>query len=83
MAQEKKVWRQKLKSLVHCVEDLGLDQWSSNLQSVEITQGSCQAADSGGTSVKWTTLDFGSSYDVTGGEIEPRVGVCIDTAEPA
>ena len=34
-------------------------------------------------SVEHPTLDFGSGRDLTGGEIEPCVGLCIDTTESA
>ena len=34
-------------------------------------------------SVKRLTLDFGSGHGLTAREIEPRVGLCADRAEPA
>ena len=33
--------------------------------------------------VKRLTLDFSSGHDLTVREIEPRVGLCADTVEPA
>ena len=33
-------------------------------------------------SVKHLTLDFGSGHDLTVRGIEPRVGLCADSAEP-
>ena len=35
-----------------------------------------------GGSVKCLTLDFGSGHDLTVLEIEPRIGVGADSAEP-
>ena len=34
-------------------------------------------------SVKCPALDFGSGHDPTVGEIEPCIGLCADSAEPA
>ena len=34
-------------------------------------------------SAKCPTLDFGSGHDLTVREIEPRVELCTDSAEPA
>ena len=36
-----------------------------------------------GGSVKHLVLDFGLGHDLTFGEIEPRGGLCTDSAEPA
>ena len=33
--------------------------------------------------VQHLTLDFGSGHDLTVSEIEPRAGLCADSAEPA
>ena len=33
--------------------------------------------------VKHTTLDFGSGHDLTAREFEPRIGLCVDSAQPA
>ena len=34
-------------------------------------------------SVEHPTVDFGSGHDLTVGEIEPHVGLCADSMEPA
>ena len=34
-------------------------------------------------SVKYQTLDFSSGQDLTVCQIEPRLGLCADSAEPA
>lgn len=34
-------------------------------------------------SVKCLTLDFGSGHDLTADEIEPHIGLCADSVEPA
>ena len=34
-------------------------------------------------SVKWLTLDFSSGHDLTVPEIEPHIGLCADSIEPA
>ena len=34
-------------------------------------------------SVKHPTLDFGSGHDLMVCEIEPRIGLCTDSIEPA
>ena len=34
-------------------------------------------------SAKHLTLDFGSGHDLTVREMEPRVGLCADSTEPA
>ena len=34
-------------------------------------------------SVKRPTLDFGSGHDLTVGDVEPGVGPCTDSVEPA
>ena len=36
-----------------------------------------------GGSVKRQTLDFGSGHDLTVCEIEPHIGLCADSVEPA
>ena len=36
-----------------------------------------------GQLVKCLTLDFGSGHGLTVGEIEPDIGLCTDSAEPA
>ena len=36
-----------------------------------------------GGSVKHLTLDFGSGHDLTVHEIEPHIGLCTDSADPA
>ena len=37
----------------------------------------------GGSVIKHLTLDLGSSRDLTVPEMETRVGLCVDSAEPA
>ena len=34
-------------------------------------------------SIKYPTLDFGSGHDPTVPEIEPHVGLCVNSVEPA
>ena len=34
-------------------------------------------------SVKHETLDFGSGHDLAVGEIEPRIGLHVDSVEPS